>query len=79
MISEYCLFSFVQLSDTHCQKINKKPEKLLSKAFPRIWGYRFHWKDSLNTIYDDNKGAFHLYSKLGFKVERITDAMKLKF
>jgi len=31
------------------------------------------------TVFDDNKNAFHLYSKLGFKVERITYTMKLKF
>ena len=31
------------------------------------------------TVFEDNKDAFHLYSKLGFKVERTTYTMRLKF
>ena len=45
-----CLFSFVQLSDTHCLVTDKEPEKAPAKAFFHIGGYKFHWKDSVNSF-----------------------------
>ncbi len=45
-----CIFSFVQITDTHCLKVDKKSERPPSKAFFRIGGYKFHWKDSVNSL-----------------------------
>ena len=45
-----CIFSFVQISDTHCVRTEKKQERPPAKAFFRIGGYKFHWKDSVNSF-----------------------------
>jgi len=45
-----CLFSFVQITDTHCLKVDKKSEKPPAKAFFQIGGYKFHWLDYVNSF-----------------------------
>lgn len=44
------LFSFVQISDTHCLRKYEKPPHLLAKTSFRIGRYRFHWRDSINSF-----------------------------
>ena len=45
-----CLFSFVQISDTHCLKEYGKPQHLLAKTSLRLGKYAFHWRDSANSF-----------------------------
>ena len=47
---DFLLFSFVQITDTHCLTVDKEPEKPPLKAFFHIGGYKFHWKDTANSF-----------------------------
>ena len=45
-----CLFSFVQITDTHCLKKYEKLPHSLAMTFFHIGRYRFHWRDSANSF-----------------------------
>jgi len=47
---DVCLFSFVQISDTHCLGKYERPPHLLSRTSFHIGRYKFHWRDSINSF-----------------------------
>ncbi len=44
------LFSFVQLTDTHCVTTTQKPTAPPLQTLLRVGGYKFHWKDLPNAF-----------------------------